>query len=138
LRLSADGEFALGHEAAGPCPRQIDRATWDAAQSVVGERGDIRDAEMPTSQPGRRYPLRGRIRCKASSARRFAAQAQAERTHARASCGASGWNAPAMPPTGSAANISWPEPELACRWVSTSGHPVSTQPSALCVIAASP
>jgi site-specific DNA recombinase len=45
-------------------PALIDRATWDAAQQIGAQRGNIRDPEMPTSQPGRRYILRSRIRCR--------------------------------------------------------------------------
>jgi hypothetical protein len=42
-----------------------DKATWDAAQAIAAERGNTRDAEMPTTQPGYRYPLRSRVRCNA-------------------------------------------------------------------------
>jgi site-specific DNA recombinase len=42
----------------------VDRATWDAAQLIGAQRGNVRDPEMPTSQPGRRYILRSRIRCR--------------------------------------------------------------------------
>jgi site-specific DNA recombinase len=45
-------------------PALVDRATWDAAQHTGAERGNVRDPEMPTSQPGRRYILRSRIRCR--------------------------------------------------------------------------
>jgi len=45
-------------------PALTDRDTWHAAQSVGIERGNVRDPEMPTSQPGRRYILRSRIRCR--------------------------------------------------------------------------
>jgi site-specific DNA recombinase len=45
-------------------PALTDRATWQAAQHVGAERGNIRDPEMPTTQPGRRYILRSRIRCR--------------------------------------------------------------------------
>jgi site-specific DNA recombinase len=44
-------------------PALVDKATWDAAQHVAAERGNTRDPQMPTSQPGRRYPLRSRVRC---------------------------------------------------------------------------
>jgi site-specific DNA recombinase len=44
-------------------PALVDKATWDAAQQVAAERGNTRDPQMPTTQPGRRYPLRSRIRC---------------------------------------------------------------------------
>jgi site-specific DNA recombinase len=50
-------------------PALIDRATWDAAQAIGTARGNTRDAEMPTTQPGRRYPLRARIRCNACQRR---------------------------------------------------------------------
>jgi hypothetical protein len=43
-------------------PAIIDRATWDAAQKVGAERGNVRDAETPTVRQGRRYILRSRIR----------------------------------------------------------------------------
>jgi site-specific DNA recombinase len=46
-------------------PALVDKATWDAAQQVAAERGNTRDPEMPTTQPGRRYPLRSRVRCNA-------------------------------------------------------------------------
>jgi DNA invertase Pin-like site-specific DNA recombinase len=45
-------------------PALTDRVTWEEAQAVSAERGNIRDAETPTSQPGRRYILRARIRCR--------------------------------------------------------------------------
>jgi site-specific DNA recombinase len=45
-------------------PALVDRATWDEAQAIGAERGNTRDAETPTSQPGRRYILRSRIRCR--------------------------------------------------------------------------
>ncbi|HEV3069441.1 MAG TPA: recombinase family protein [Streptosporangiaceae bacterium] len=45
-------------------PALVDRATWDAAQTIGAERGNVRDPETPTSQPGRRYILRSRIRCR--------------------------------------------------------------------------
>ena len=43
-------------------PAIIDRPTWDQAQAIGAERGNIRDPETPTSRPGRRYILRSRIR----------------------------------------------------------------------------
>lgn len=43
-------------------PAITDRTTWDAAQKVGAERGNIRDPETPTSRNGRRYILRSRIR----------------------------------------------------------------------------
>jgi site-specific DNA recombinase len=42
----------------------VDRETWDAAQTVGAERGNVRDAEAPAGRPGRRYVLRSRIRCR--------------------------------------------------------------------------
>jgi len=45
-------------------PALVDRATWDEAQRIGGERGNTRDAETPTSQPGRRYILRSMVRCR--------------------------------------------------------------------------
>ena len=45
-------------------PPLADRATWDEAQTIGKERGNVRDPETPTRQPGRRYILRSRIRCR--------------------------------------------------------------------------
>jgi site-specific DNA recombinase len=45
-------------------PPLVDRATWDEAQKIGTQRGNVRDLETPTSQPGRRYILRSRIRCR--------------------------------------------------------------------------
>jgi DNA invertase Pin-like site-specific DNA recombinase len=45
-------------------PPLVDRDTWDQAQATGAQRGNVRDPEMPTSQPGRRYLLRSRIRCR--------------------------------------------------------------------------
>jgi site-specific DNA recombinase len=45
-------------------PPLVDRATWDQAQTIGGQRGNVRDLETPTRQPGRRYILRSRIRCR--------------------------------------------------------------------------
>ena len=45
-------------------PPLADRATWDEAQKIGKERGNVRDPETPTRQPGRRYLLRSRIRCR--------------------------------------------------------------------------
>ena len=47
------------------------RATWDAAQRTGAERGNIRDSEKPTTQPGSRYPLRSRIRHQACQRRMY-------------------------------------------------------------------
>ncbi|MGH3193925.1 MAG: recombinase family protein [Streptosporangiaceae bacterium] len=43
-------------------PAIIDRPTWDQAQKIGAERGNIRDPETPTARQGRRYILRSRIR----------------------------------------------------------------------------
>ena len=43
-------------------PAIISRQTWDAAQKVGAERGNVRDAETPTARQGRHYVLRSRIR----------------------------------------------------------------------------
>ena len=40
----------------------VDRDTWDAAQVIGAERGNIRDPEMPAARQARRYVLRSRIR----------------------------------------------------------------------------
>jgi hypothetical protein len=45
-------------------PPLVDRATWDEAQTTGAQRGNVRDPETPTRQPGRRYILRSRIRCR--------------------------------------------------------------------------
>jgi site-specific DNA recombinase len=45
-------------------PALVERATWDEAQRIGAHRGNVRDPETPTSQPGRRYILRSRIRCR--------------------------------------------------------------------------
>jgi len=45
-------------------PALVDRQTWETAQRIGAERGNVRDPEMPTTQPGRRYILRSRIRCR--------------------------------------------------------------------------
>jgi len=42
----------------------VDKATWDAAQRAGTQHGNVRDTEMPTTRPGRRYRLRSRIWCK--------------------------------------------------------------------------
>jgi hypothetical protein len=44
-------------------PALTGKPTWDTAQAVAAERGNTRDPEMPTTQPGRRYLLRSRVRC---------------------------------------------------------------------------
>jgi hypothetical protein len=40
----------------------ISRDTWEDAQVTGIKRGNVRDPEMPTTTPGRRYALRSRIR----------------------------------------------------------------------------
>ena len=47
------------------------RATWDAAQKTGAERGNVRDAEKPTTQPGTWYSLRSRIRHQACQHRMY-------------------------------------------------------------------
>ena len=41
----------------------VDMATWDAAQRMGRRHGNVRDPEMPTRRPGRRYKLRSRLYC---------------------------------------------------------------------------
>jgi hypothetical protein len=52
-----------------------DRDTWDKAQVIGTERGNVRDSEKPTTQPaqqpGTRYPLRSRIRHQACQRRMY-------------------------------------------------------------------
>jgi site-specific DNA recombinase len=48
-----------------------DRETWEKAQTIGAERGNVRDAEKPTTQPGSRYPLRSRIRHQACQRRMY-------------------------------------------------------------------
>ena len=50
-------------------PALTDMATWQAAQQIGAERGNVRDTETATTQPGRRYKLRARIRCNACTRR---------------------------------------------------------------------
>jgi Recombinase len=46
-------------------------ATWQAAQGIGAERGNVRDSEKPTIQPGSRYMLRSRIRHQACQRRMY-------------------------------------------------------------------
>ena len=41
----------------------VDMATWDEAQRIGRRHGNVRDPEMPTTRPGRRYKLRSRLYC---------------------------------------------------------------------------
>jgi len=41
----------------------VDMGTWDAAQRMGRRHGNVRDPEMPTRRPGRRYKLRSRLYC---------------------------------------------------------------------------
>jgi site-specific DNA recombinase len=41
----------------------VDKATWDAAQAMGRRHGNVRDPEMPTRRPGRRYKYRSRLYC---------------------------------------------------------------------------
>jgi DNA invertase Pin-like site-specific DNA recombinase len=45
-------------------PALVDKATWDEAQKIGGERGNVQDREQPRPRPGRRYRYRGRLWCK--------------------------------------------------------------------------
>jgi hypothetical protein len=45
-------------------PALIDKATWDQAQKIGAERGNVQDTEQPRTRPGRRYTYRGRLWCK--------------------------------------------------------------------------
>jgi len=43
----------------------VDKATWDAQPQRAGaDHGNVRDPEMPTTRPGRRYRPRSRLWCK--------------------------------------------------------------------------
>jgi hypothetical protein len=44
-------------------PALVNRETWEAAQKAAREHAGVRDAEVPTRQPGRRYALRSRMHC---------------------------------------------------------------------------
>ena len=44
-------------------PALVTRETWEAAQKAGKEHAGVRDAEVPTRQPGRRYALRSRMHC---------------------------------------------------------------------------
>jgi DNA invertase Pin-like site-specific DNA recombinase len=44
-------------------PALVSREMWDAAQKAGKEHSGVRDAEVPTRQPGRRYALRARVHC---------------------------------------------------------------------------
>jgi site-specific DNA recombinase len=44
-------------------PAIIDRDTWEAAQRIGAERGNVRDPGLP-ARYGHRYILRSRIRCR--------------------------------------------------------------------------
>ncbi len=45
-------------------PAIVDRDTWNQAQTIGRERGNVRDPEMPATRAGRRYILRSRVRCR--------------------------------------------------------------------------
>jgi hypothetical protein len=49
----------------------VSLATWQAAQATGGQRGNVRDTEKPTVQPGSRYILRSRIRHQACQRRMY-------------------------------------------------------------------
>ena len=44
-------------------PALVSREMWQAAQAVGRDHEGVRDAEVPTTQPGRRYSLRSRLHC---------------------------------------------------------------------------
>jgi hypothetical protein len=45
-------------------PALVDKPTWDTAQHIGAQRGNVQDAEQPKTRPGRRYRYRGRLWCK--------------------------------------------------------------------------
>jgi hypothetical protein len=45
-------------------PQIIHRDTWDRAQDIAPERGNIQDLEMITTRRGRYYVMKSRIRCR--------------------------------------------------------------------------
>ena len=78
-------------------PAIIDRPTWDAAQKIGAERGNVRDAETPTTRPGRRYILRSRIRHHACQRRMCGIAGAPQQDHRRAPTPTT--TAPTTPPT---------------------------------------
>jgi site-specific DNA recombinase len=44
-------------------PALVSRDMWEAAQKVGKDHAGVRDTEVPTTQPGRRYALRSRLHC---------------------------------------------------------------------------
>jgi site-specific DNA recombinase len=44
-------------------PALVSREMWEAAQKVGKDHAGVRDTEVPTTQPGRRYALRSRLHC---------------------------------------------------------------------------
>jgi hypothetical protein len=61
-------------------PPLVSRATWEAAQRVAGERGNVRDSETPGVVRGRRYILRGRVRCRICRRRMCGSWSRSSRT----------------------------------------------------------
>jgi hypothetical protein len=45
-------------------PALVGKPTWDAAQKVGAERGNVQDVEQPRKRAGHRYQYRGRLWCK--------------------------------------------------------------------------
>jgi hypothetical protein len=45
-------------------PALVGKATWDAAQHIGAERGNVQDTEQPRKRAGHRYTYRGRLWCK--------------------------------------------------------------------------
>jgi hypothetical protein len=54
--LTRKAPYPAAPHPATPHPALLDQAIWDIAQAVAAERGTTHDPEMPTTQPGRRYP----------------------------------------------------------------------------------
>jgi site-specific DNA recombinase len=84
LDIAASSSKLPGTKKSRPVPRDqwiwsaetvheplTDRDTWDKAQTIGAERGNVRDAEKPTTQPGTRYALRSRIRHQACQHRMY-------------------------------------------------------------------
>jgi site-specific DNA recombinase len=61
-RYAAPEEWTWSPELAHP--PVTDRATWEAAQRIAIDRGNVRDREAPAVRRGRRYILRARVRCR--------------------------------------------------------------------------
>ena len=97
-----------------------DRATWEAAQRTGAERGNVRDTEKPTTQPGSRYVLRSRMRHQACQRRMYGVRRP---TTAKASPGAvyTYYHCPYNPSN----------PRHAAAWPDHTGHSVSIREEAI-------